>query len=242
VTRFARLFVSLVALLLACDEGDAHFTTRFASDFSPSRRTVSVLGVYKDGRMSSEGWEALAAHVAPALGGDRCEAGYNAIVSRNESLAGAIDESARAGGPTDELLGQLAPAAKGDLILVLTLAGTLPQRIGPEGGAQPGAAPTPGMGGRSGGRGMRGSNRMGRGTKPESVVDPSVLDISASLYSVAQSRSVAMVAMQYSGTSVDDAMTKFGEKLAQSLRGALCVGWNWDAAIDPDKIRQSIDE
>ncbi len=71
--RYLRRFAfTFIAILVACDEGDVHFTTNFASDFTPGRHTVSVLGVYKDGRMSSSGWETLSPHVAPALGASHC--------------------------------------------------------------------------------------------------------------------------------------------------------------------------
>lgn len=229
------------AMLVACNSGDtrdARFTTRFASDFAPTRRTVSVLGVYEDGRMSPEGWRALGPRVVDALHVDGCDVGYNALAIANGPLAAAIDDYARADGPTDDLLAQLSPAAKGDLVLLLTLSGKVPHR-GTEAGA-PRTAPTQQPGG-SRGHGMRGGARMRGASNPESV-DLDVLDLSASLYSVAQARSVALVAMQYSGSSLDEAISQFAAKLGQAVPGLLCVGWNWDAKIDPDRIRQSIDE
>jgi len=167
--------------------------------------------------------------------------GSSARSSTQSALAEAIDEYARADGPTDDLLAEISPAAKGDLVLVLTFAGTLPQRVTVDAGAQRRAPTQPASGARGGGRGMRRAP-MGGTSKTAGVVDTNLLDISASLYSIAQSRSIAMVAMQYSGASLDEAMTKFAAKLAQSLAGTLCVGWNWDAKIDPDRIRQKNDE
>jgi hypothetical protein len=241
--RYLRRFAfTLIAIMVACDEGDVHFTTNFASDFTPGRHTVSVLGVYKDGRMSSSGWETLAPHVAPALGASRCDVGYNTLASSNGALADAIDEYARADGPTDDLLTQISPAAKGDLVLVLTFAGKLPQRGPTDAGAQRPAAMQPAAGGRAGGRGRHGGALTGGRSKSERPVDTDVLDVSASLYSITQARSIALLAMQYSGASLDEAMTKFAAKLAQSFPGTLCVGWNWDVKIDPNRIRSSIDE
>ncbi len=236
-SRFGLLALAFAA---ACDEGEARFTTKFASDFTPARHTVSVLGVFKDGRMSLDGWDALAPAVTAALGADHCDVGYDALASTNGTLADAIDEYARAEGPTDDLLAQLAPAAKGDLVLVLTFAGKLPQRGTADAGAQRSTQAPSASGGRGGGRGMRGAGRS-RGTSPERPVDTNVIDISASIYSTAQARSVAFVAMEYSGTSVNDALTRFSTKLGQSIVGLSCVGWNWDAKIDPDRIRKAID-
>jgi hypothetical protein len=234
-------FGLFVVAATACDEGDAHFTTKLASDFAPARHTVSVLGVYKDGRMSSDGWRALSPRVAPALGAADCEMGYGVLVSSNRALADAIDEYTRADGPTDDLLAQLAPAAKGDLVLVLTFAGTLPRAATDAGASGGGPAPAPAGRGapRMGGR--RGGGRMGGPGSFESSVETDVLDLSASLFSVAEKRSVALVSMQYSGQSVDEAIGKFAAKIAQTLPGIGCVGWTWEATIDPERIRKSID-
>jgi hypothetical protein len=181
-------------------------------------------------------------HRTSALGTDHCDVGYDALASANGALADAIDEYARADGPTDVLLTQLAPAAKGDLVLVLTFAGKLPKRGTADAGAQLSPQTPTASGGRGGGRGMRGGGRTRGASRPERAVDTNVLDISASVYSVAQARSVALVAMEYSGASVDDAMAKFATKLAHSLPGLRCVGWNWEAKIDPDRVRKAIDE
>jgi hypothetical protein len=79
-------------------------------------------------------------------------------------------------------------------------------------------------------------------SRPESPKDTNLLDISASLFSVSQARSVAQVSMQYTGTSVDDAITRFRAKLHESLPSIVCAGWNWGTNIDPEAIRKSIDE
>jgi hypothetical protein len=232
--------VLLVAMFACDDEGDAHFTVKFASDFAPTPRAVSVLGVYQDGRMSPRGWVALAPYVAPALGSATCNVGYDSLTSTNAALADAVDRYTREDGPTDDLLAQLAPAAEGDLVLVLILAGKLPQHATDAG--PPHAAPAPSaMGGRGGG-GRRGGGRTGGARTPESARDPNVLDISASFFSVAQGRSVAFVGMQYSGASIADAMSKFEKRLVQSVPNMRCASWNWNATIDPSRIRPSTEE
>jgi len=239
--RVLPLSLLLLVAAFACgDEGDAHFTIKFASDFAPTQHGVSVLGVYQDGQMSPRGWEALAPYVVPALGSANCDVGYDSLISTNTALADAIDGYTREDGPTDDLLGQLAPAAQGDLVLVLIFAGKLPQHA-TDAGAPRTAPAQSGMGGRGGG-GRRGGGRGGGAPRPESAKDPNVLDISASLFSVAQGRSVALVGMQYSGTSVADAMTKFAAKLARSVPNVKCASWNWNANIDPARIRPNVDE
>jgi hypothetical protein len=232
--------VAILAAIWACDD-TVKFTTKFASDVAPARRTVSILGVYKDGRMSVDGWAALAPHVTTAFGGGDCAVGYDTLATANQNLAAAIDDYAQADGPTDDLLAQLAPAARGDSILVLTFAGTLPQHGIADAGARSTAPPS--MGSPRGGGRMGGSRGGGRahGAMP-APEDPNALDISASLYSVRDSRSIALLSLEYTGASVEDALTKFATKLAASFPQAVCAGWNWDAKIDPDRIRQSAEE
>jgi hypothetical protein len=214
--------VAMAAATIACT-GDTRFTTRFASDFAPQHHVASVLGVYRDGRMSSDAWGSIGPKISAALGAQSCNIAYaEPLVSSNGVLWSAIDDYARANGPTDDLLVQLAPAAKGDLILVLTLAGKAPVHVsGPL--AEPGGrGPSPGGGRRQN-------------------AETNALDLSASVFSVALGRSVGLVAMEYSGASADEALTLFSSKLAQELRGTTCSGWSWDAKVDAGHIRQMID-
>ena len=119
-------FQSALLATLACDPGDVRLSATVAPGFAPAAHSVSVLGVYKDGQMSPDGWESLAPHLAATLGSGPCEPGYNSLTSTNAPLADAVDEYTRDNGPTDDLLAYIAPAATGDLILVLTFAGQLP--------------------------------------------------------------------------------------------------------------------
>jgi hypothetical protein len=236
----------LLLALVACGTPDAVYATNFAPDFVPAHHTVSVLGVYKDGRMSSEAWDAIATHVSRSLGAAKCEAAYaDTATSPNHPLFSAIDEYTQANGPTDDLLAKIAPAARGDLVLVVIVAGKLPTpekiKVQEENNRPQSAAGGMGGGGR-GGMGTLGGMRNGGGRMFKA--DPAAidrLDLSASLFSVPKATSVALVALQYSGESIDDAVLKFTTKLGGTLPGATCVGWNWDAKIDPDAIRQASD-
>jgi hypothetical protein len=238
---------ALVGLATACGSQDGRVATKLASDFAPARRTISVLGVYKDGQMSSDAWETMGPKLSPSLGAPECEGGYSDTLRTNsEALSAAIEDYARSNGPTDDLLAQIAPAAKGDLIVVFTFAGKLPAAApkpkesvatnsGPPGVGQSAPRTTGG-----GGMGRRG----GRNGQPmiAAPTDPNELDISASVFSVAQGRSVGLVTMQYAGASVDDAMAKFAAQLAQALPQASCQGWDWNAKIDAEHLRQIIDQ
>lgn len=239
---------SLAGLLLAlatasCGSTEANFTTRFAPGFSPARHPVSVLGVYKDGRMNAEAWDSLAPKVSAWLGAARCEAGYVDASSAkvNQSLWAAVDEYTRSNGPTDDLLAELAPAAQGDLVLVLTVAGRVPEQdkvqlqpepsgAGVSGGGRPGS-----MGG-MGGTHSPGAGSMHARSTPAGSKD--ALDLAALLYSVSEKRTVGQLSLEYTGHSLDDAWAKFVARLRESLPGASCTGWTWDGKVDVDRVRK----
>jgi hypothetical protein len=100
------------------------FKTDYTPEFVKGRHRVSVLGVFKDGRMDFESWDALSTALSASFEGGRCAAGYSSdFVSGHGQLAAAIDDVTRADGLGDELLTQLSPAATGDLMIVFTVAG-----------------------------------------------------------------------------------------------------------------------
>jgi hypothetical protein len=232
-SALAFLWLSLAAA--SCGNGGADFSTRFASGYVPAPHTVSLLGVYQDGRMSLDTWPGLAPYFTRALGSASCPEGYDALVASNQDLANAVDEFSRNEGPTANLLKQLAPAAQGDLILVVTFAGKVPeQREDPTAHPSPG---TPSMG-----QPRKHGRRNAGAAQPGAARDTNQLDISAALYSVTEKRSVALIGMQYHGESVDDALKRFGVQLSTDMPSLKCVGWRWDAPIDPSQIHANIAE
>jgi hypothetical protein len=242
MSRLLHFPLGLLLLLAAGCQHEAVYATTFAPDFSPPHHVVSVLGVYKDGKMSSEAWDGIAARVSRSLGAAGCDAAYTeSATSPNHALWSAVDEYTLANGPTDDLLAKIAPAARGDLVLVVIVAGKLPTpekiKVQDENQNRRSAgnlAPQRGMGG--GGGGVPSTHGpMFRPHAPPAAVDR--LDLSASLFSVPKAASVALVALEYSGESVDEAIAGFTAKLASALPGATCTGWNWEAKIDPEAIR-----
>jgi hypothetical protein len=224
------------SLLGGCAEG-TQFDTKLAPGFSAAHHTLSVFGVYKDGQMSSDAWGTIGERLAPWLGQAQCPVGYASVAAAHDgTLIAAIDDYARAIGPTDELLVQLAPAAKGDLILTITLAGRppTPEKVSVNSDNNSG-----GGAGAMGGSRSRTGQPTGAEHRSHSPIDTNLLDIVASLFSVSQGRSVAEVSMQYSGETVDDALHKFAQRLSTTLPGATCSGWDWSRPIDPDRIRAS---
>jgi hypothetical protein len=235
--RFARLFPFAIASVAWGCVNDAVYSAQFAPGFVPQGRTVSVLGVYKDGQMSSGAWDGIEPRLARALGATRCGAGYtDALSSTHNAIAGAIDDYARSEGPSDDLLGRLAPAATGNLILVVTIAGRLPAHDEEKEDAHSSSSAM----GPGGGRSRMGGPSPGPTHGPQPI-STDELDLSTTLYSVSEKKAVAVVSERYLGKSVDEAVSNLATKLAQSLPGASCAGWNWDAPVDVDAIRHSIE-
>jgi hypothetical protein len=240
-TRPSRLALGAVLLLpvlaSACSD-DAQFTTRFASDFAPGGHRVSVLGVFKDGRMDAEAWETLGPQLSAPFGAT-CATAYGSLVTGNPNLSAAVDDYVRANGPGDELLDQLAPAASGDVILVFTVAGHVAPKTAPTpdpNTLNQGAAPSMGSGKY---RGTRPGGSMGGSRGMRAVpAGPAAFEISASLFSVSQHKSVGMVSMAYDGPSADDALQRMKAKLTATFPGATCGGWDWKTPIDENKIRE----
>ncbi len=249
------LGAGLAALTLAlatgaCGDPNATFTTKVASDFSPSGHTVSVFGVFKDGRMSSETWGELGTSLSAAFASRACAVEYSEeLLASNAPLSAAIDDYARANGIGDELLDAVAPAATGDLVVVFTIAGKV-AAAGPwiDGGtsAMPPTAPNTMMRGGTGFRGQHAGQYGGYGG-PGGFGRPfggpeDALEVSASLFSVAQHRSVGVVAMRYRGSSLPEALAQLGAKVRAALPGASCAAWNPGVHLDDQRIRELVSQ
>lgn len=241
--------LSLGAACAGCGDADAQFDVQYAKGYVNGTSTVSVFGVFKDGRMSSESWDALGPRLSSPLGSKTtCPVEYSeGLATAKPDLASALDDYARSLGINDDLLESFAPAAQGDAILVITMAGRPPQKIGGDG---PGTTPTmsqPSQMGNSrrGGLGGTGGGAGGHGQMPPSsgsTTDGNMFEVSAFLYSKRQRQSVAVVDMKYSGPSTEDALTKFAEKLRTAIPGLACTGWSSTVQLDDKHIRQLIEQ
>ncbi|MGA3121289.1 MAG: hypothetical protein ABSF69_11030 [Polyangiaceae bacterium] len=211
-------------------EPDVHITSKMAPDFRPAQHAVSVFGVYKDGQLSSDSWGAVKTQLSPVFGGGICEAAYTeSFITANPALSTAIADVSRDNGFSDALLAQIAVGARGDLVLVLTVAGRLPThgQVSLPKDAETHHEASPIMGARTG---------IGRSK------DPNAIDLAATLFSVPEHRSVAIVGIRYTGRSVDEGVAQFVARLAQALPGARCADWNWANKPDAESVRQTANQ
>lgn len=225
----------LLALATGCGAEDSRFAVNYAPEFAPSTpHTVSIFGVFKDGRMDSEAWDDVAPRFSNLFGQRACNAAFGVdLVTNNPPLASAVDEYTRNYGVTDPLVDEFAASAKGDLILVLSIAGK-PRSASTDG--EPGPEPPAPMNRRSGGA-RRGPPPPGDPHRPAGSSRP--VEVSVSLFSVPLRRSVASVAERYAGKSGDEAIANLEEKLREGLSGAGCAGWDFDAhPVDASRVHE----
>ena len=221
----------MVPCVGACAADEAQFNVQVAPGYTQERTTVSVFGIYKDGRLSAEAWDSIGPAVSASLGKPSCETAYSgALLLKSPRLAAAIDDYVRASGVTDDLLTQVAPAALGDTVMVVSLAGHVPERLG----GVPRRVRVPSSpNGEFGGHGAPPPSYSYR----PNLTDGNVLEVSATVFSVRLHHSVARLHMSYSGKSVEGALQRFTERLRAALPGASCAGWDWSGPIDDAAIR-----
>lgn len=227
----------LAALALAGCSKDA-FRVRYAPSFTRGGQHVSVFGIKRDGMLSPSGWAVLGPDTIAPFSELGCEVGFSdSSLHTAPALAAAISEYVRVNDVTDTLLDQLAPAAKGDTLLLLTIAGHPPEASGnglsgmpyQPGGSTAQRSRMSGLGGGGGGHGQ------GAASKPsefEETADDNALLVSARLFSVHEHRSVGLIELRYTGTSIDQALRDFTQRFQAELPGAMCSSWNWSALGD----------
>jgi hypothetical protein len=222
--------------LTACAEDP--ITVRYAPGLARAARHVSVFGIRRDGLMSRSGWAALGPYASAPFSEEPCDVGYSdSTFTEVPELADAIDDYVRENGVTDALLDQIAAAAKGDMIMVFTVAGHPLASVEDPGGAAYQRSLPPTMG--SGGGGRRGSGRSRQASqKREEPSNGDAFEISASFFSIREHRAVAQAKMRYSGPNTDKALTQFTNRLEREFPGSTCSGWDWSVHVDETKIRK----
>ncbi len=230
-----------ILIMTACADDGTQFSVKHAPEFVTTGAKVSVFGIFKDGRMTPESWDAIGPRLSRAFGKPTvCGVAYGErLVSTAPALSSAVDDYARANGVTDDLLDQFGPMATGDAIVVITIAGHPPQPIAASELPRQAPAQSPRNMGGMGGR--QGAGQMAPPARDLHPTDRSLFEVSATLFSVRLHRSVGVIAMTYSGANVDQAIDKFAARLAEELPGASCTDWNWDTHVDDERIRKMID-
>ena len=241
------VFIIAAALLqLGCADQDVQFDIKYAKDAKLDRVTVSVFGVFQDGRLSIESWEQLGPVISAPFGVKSCETVYTThMLNSTPKLAAAVDDYAKDNGISDELLAEFVPMARGQLIMALTIVGhSMMSRAG-----ETQSKPAKKSGGGGVGLGMRG---MGGGRRGRQMSAPAAetssdernqpIYISAEFYSVAQHKPMATVSMKYTGKNGDEALDKFVARLRREFPAAQCNGWTEQVLVDDQRILKLVEQ
>jgi hypothetical protein len=191
----------------SCADG-VQLRVQTSPEFAGGNATVSMLGVFHDGRMNVDSWQKASSPVSSALGGSDCAALFtDALQQGDPTLYSEIDTSTQSDGITDDLLAKLAPRAGGDLIVTVSIHGKTRAATRQEMSRIPRAAvQQPGQ------------------AQPVRLVKQ-LLELSASVYSIKQGRSVARMSVVYPSTTFDHAIRRFSTELAAFMPGATCRPW-----------------
>jgi hypothetical protein len=225
---------AVVVMTSAACSPVTHFHVSYAPDFPRGGSKISVFGVFHDGQMNPRSWDYFRLLLPAPFHPDTCEIAYgDKLVNTSPAISSAVDDYVRTSGVTDELLDQFAPMAKGDAILLITVAGHTPAPVIL---AVPGALDQVQKSGR--GQGPQAGQAT---TDRKKTPDRNVFEASASLFSVRLHRSVGQVDMTYSGQSVEEAFKTFASRVEAEMPNSTCSGWNWDVHLDDKRIRDIIE-
>ena len=253
------LATSALAACATTEEGQPQVAVAPAPD-AAKPESVSVFGIFRNGRMSPEAWEDFGKALSMPFGEGICKAAYDVVLAdANPDLAAAIDDYTKENGVSDELLAKFAPLAKGDTILLIAIDGQLPRptAASAEKPSKPAQNPSAsGQGnyggsgaGQGGGRGMgRGGGGMGRGgmsgrrqqsaPAQQAKPDKGSWELTAYFYSVRLRQSTRQVVLKQQGQDVDGDLKLFAAKLGTEIPGVPCRGWDSIAKVDANSIRK----
>jgi hypothetical protein len=257
-----RVFLGLVvaSALAACattDEVQPQVAVAPAPEANKPE-SVSVFGIFRNGRMSPEAWEDFGKVLSTPFSEGLCKAAYDvALTNTSPELAAAIDDHAKENGVSDQLLEKFAPFAKGDTIVLIAIDGQLPkpaaasadkpvQTPSSSGQGNPGgsgSAPAMGPGaGRGMGRGGMGSGRSQSAPAQNAKPDKGSWELTAYFYSVRLRHSTRQVELKQQGQDIDGDLKLFAAKLGTELPGVPCRGWDSTAKVDSEAIRKLADQ
>jgi cytochrome c551/c552 len=258
---WGHLAICAVAACATSGDGQAQFTVARATD-GAKVETVSVFGIFRNGRLSPEAWDDFGAGLSAPFGQKACDSAYTRdLANANPELTSVVDDYAKENGVSDELLDRFAPLAKGDTIMVVAMTGQPAQPAADAGAgkaAKPGAARVPsGQGayggpgggggggrgmGRGGGGGFGGGGFGGRSQPhvPSEHAKPEPWEISAWFYSVPLHHTVSQIGMTYSGQDFEAALKAFVGRLGAEMPGVSCRGWERTPEVDVEALHRML--
>ena len=201
-----------LGVLSGCASSNTTFTVEYpAPKTTIDHSKVSVLGVFKDGRINETNWDDVGTALASVLGSSPCELGFAERLKLEEpEIFAKADSESKESGVTDELLKQFAARARGTAILAMTISGRL--HAGPTYRSEQMESTT--------------GKSTKRGKSAKAAQDPG-LEITLALFSVEAKQTALTLHLRYTGASTEEAFQLFADKLRTLVPGAQCAGWRW---------------
>lgn len=228
------LGLALAVATCSCGEAGVFYDVKYSPGFAAGPTSVSLLGVYQDGRMSNELRDEVVLKLAPVLGKNTCAVAWGETLRAAEpDFFEEVDRSTQADGVTEETLDRFSGWAEGDAILVVSVN----VYRGGAAGAPPTGSTTSGMGGSNFNQGtgpLPGSRGRAAPPPPPGAIRPGTwqgqqIRIAAILFSAKTHAPMGRIILNYLGTNIDDALRRFARKIGEELPGSVCKGWKIEA-------------
>lgn len=227
-TSECRSILIAIALGVAGCGSDVQLSVNHAPGYSARNLTLSVLGVFKNGRMDAGAWGEWAPIISAAVGSNQCKPAFDEnMEAAVRPLYDSFDDSTREDGITDEILDSVGKNARGDAILVIEAFGRpTPMKVGSTEAAPAPAPPPPQRSGRHG----RGRSSAPAASETTPAPAPVRFEASVGVYSLKTHEIVASVHTQYDAADSEAALAGFSRQLRATLLGATCADWAWQHA------------
>jgi hypothetical protein len=189
----------------------------------PSRGSISVLGLYRDGRMDADSWDGMEPYAARALGSSACPRPLD------DAWTGS-----RVEGISDGWLATVAPLATGDYVLVIA---EQRQTTGTTASSGSGSSTSSGSGGSGLGKGkavlllipllpvLAAVLIADELAKEKEKSQKNAIDFVGVLFSRSAAKTVVAIHSHVTGMPEADARRDFAETLGRSFPGLQCGGW-----------------
>ncbi|MGC4093829.1 MAG: hypothetical protein QM756_39185 [Polyangiaceae bacterium] len=190
-------------------------------EFKPGAQSVSIVGVFRKGRLDQTSWTAMAPHVVSAFGGEHCIAAYgHELRDADPDTYAAFDRRVKEEGLSAEALRTLMPYTEADLLVIFDARD--PRARAPRIRKDP--TDLPGRPLRSGI--ARSQTHPSEPPTTVTTIAGAGFSLTASLYSTSLRKSVARIDTNDADT-LDGAASELAQNLKRVLNGSRCAPWKW---------------
>ncbi|MFZ5893549.1 MAG: hypothetical protein ACOY0T_20980 [Myxococcota bacterium] len=218
--------VWLASLVSCASERSSLVQTR--PEFKIGAHRVSVVGLFRHGRLDDATWQSIAPRVVQPFGSVNCASAYNrSLREADPDTYAALDRRIKEEGLSNEALAILVPYTQADLLLILDSRD--PRVRAPRKRKDP--TDLPGRPQRSGH--ARSATRTQEPTQNAHLLAGSGYSLTASLFSVSLQKLVARIDT-HDHVTLDEAAVELSQNLRSLLAGSSCATWKWLENAPPE--------